>query len=139
MQNDQRDSSDDLATALALAEKLERMLEEEFELLKNQNIEDFEATQAPKSDVLRQLTVLTGVDGPNTADKLGAEWDGFKSKILYCRNLHRRNEILIGRKIDALRGALQSLRVQDPASSVEVYDRLGQVSRGRRTHRYSEA
>jgi len=139
MKNTTQDSSSDLAKALALAETLELMLEDEFELLKNQKIEDFEASQSAKSEVLRELTVLTGVDGPNTADKLGPEWDSFKNKILYCRNLHRRNEILIGRKIDALRGALQSLKVQDPASSVEVYDRLGQLSRNRRTHRYSEA
>ncbi len=134
-----QEKPDNLTLALELADALERMLEEEFEQLKQQNIEGFEATQSSKTELLRQLTSLTGVDSPTSADKLGSEWDGFKSKILQCRDLHRRNEILIGRKIDALRGALQSLRVQDPTSSVEVYDRLGQVSRNRRTRGYSEA
>ena len=134
-----QEKPDNLTLALELADSLERMLEEEFEQLKQQNIEGFEATQSSKTELLRQLTSLTGVDSPTSADKLGSEWDGFKSKILQCRDLHRRNEILIGRKIDALRGALQSLRVQDPTSSVEVYDRLGQVSRNRRTRGYSEA
>ena len=134
-----QEKPDNLTLALELADALERMLEEEFEQLKQQNIEGFEATQSSKTELLRQLTSLTGVDSPTSADKLGSDWDGFKSKILQCRDLHRRNEILIGRKIDALRGALQSLRVQDPTSSVEVYDRLGQVSRNRRTRGYSEA
>jgi flagellar biosynthesis/type III secretory pathway chaperone len=134
-----QEKPDNLTLALELADALERMLEEEFEQLKQQNIEGFEATQSSKTELLRQLTSLTGVDSPTSADKLGSEWDGFKNKILQCRDLHRRNEILIGRKIDALRGALQSLRVQDPTSSVEVYDRLGQVSRNRRTRGYSEA
>jgi flagellar biosynthesis/type III secretory pathway chaperone len=139
MQDSPQATPDNLTLALELADTLERMLEDEFELLKQQKIEDFEATQSSKTDILRQLTSLTGVDSPTAADKLGSQWDGFKSKIMHCRDLHRRNEILIGRKIDALRGALQSLRVQDPASSVEVYDRLGQVSRNRRTRGYSEA
>jgi hypothetical protein len=52
--------------------------------------------------------------------------------MTHCKEMHRRNEVLIVRKIDAIRGALQSLQVQDPASSVEIYDRLGKVSRGGR-------
>jgi flagellar biosynthesis/type III secretory pathway chaperone len=56
-----------------------------------------------------------------------------------CRDMHRRNEVLIGRKIDAIRGALQSLQVQDPASSIEIYDRLGKVNRSRRGRGYSDA
>jgi hypothetical protein len=56
-----------------------------------------------------------------------------------CRDMHRRNEVLIGRKIDAIRGALQSLQVQDPASSVEIYDRLGKLNRVRRGRGYSDA
>jgi hypothetical protein len=53
--------------------------------------------------------------------------------------MHRRNEVLIGRKIDAIRGALQSLQMQDPASSIEIYDRLGKVNRSRRGRGYSDA
>jgi flagellar biosynthesis/type III secretory pathway chaperone len=56
-----------------------------------------------------------------------------------CRDMHRRNEVLIGRKIDAIRGALQSLQMQDPASSIEIYDRLGKVNRSRRGRGYSDA
>jgi hypothetical protein len=56
-----------------------------------------------------------------------------------CRDMHRRNEILILRKLDAIRGALESLNVNDPTSPVEVYDRLGQIKRLRRMRGYSEA
>jgi flagellar biosynthesis/type III secretory pathway chaperone len=59
--------------------------------------------------------------------------------MAHCRDLHRRNEVLITRKIDAIRGALQSLQVEDPSSSVEIYDRLGKVSRVRRGRGYNEA
>jgi flagellar biosynthesis/type III secretory pathway chaperone len=137
-------ASDDLepalAQALVLAQTLEDMLELEFEHLKVQNLDAFEASQSSKNQLLLELTQLAGITGPDSADALDASWDGFKEHMAHCRDLHRRNEVLIGRKIDAIRGALQSLQVLDPASSVEIYDRLGKVSRGRRGGRgYSEA
>ena len=121
-----------LEQALALAQTLEDMLEAEFEHLKVQNLDAFEASQESKNQLLLQLAALAGIVGPDSADELGPEWDGFKAHMAHCRDMHRRNEILIGRKIDAIRGALQSLQLQDPASSVEIYDRLGKLSRVRR-------
>jgi flagellar biosynthesis/type III secretory pathway chaperone len=121
-----------LEQALALAQTLDDMLELEFEQLKAQNLDAFEASQATKNELLQQLATLAGIQGPASADELGPEWDGFKEHMAHCRDMHRRNEVLIARKIDAIRGALQSLQVQDPASSVEIYDRLGKVSRGGR-------
>jgi flagellar biosynthesis/type III secretory pathway chaperone len=117
---------------MALVKTLQDMLEQEFEHLKAQNLDAFEASQAAKNELLQQLAELAGIDGPDAADALGPQWDGFKEHMAHCRDMHRRNEVLIVRKIDAIRGALQSLQVQDPTSSVEIYDRLGKVSRGQR-------
>jgi flagellar biosynthesis/type III secretory pathway chaperone len=130
-----------LEQALALAQTLQDMLELEFEQLKVQNLDAFEASQASKNELLQQLAQLAGIHGPDTADALGPEWDGFKEHMAHCRDMHRRNEVLIVRKIDAIRGALQSMQIQDAASSVEIYDRLGKVSRvGKRGGRgYAEA
>ena len=129
-----------LEQALALAKTLEDMLEREFEQLKVQDLDAFEASQNTKNELLQQLAQLAGIHGPESADALCPEWDGFKEHMAHCRDMHRRNEVLIGRKIDAIRGALQSLQVQDPTSSVEIYDRLGKVSRGgRRGRGYAEA
>lgn len=129
-----------LEQALTLAKTLEEMLEREFEQLKVQDLDAFEASQSTKNELLQQLAQLAGIQGPDSADALGPEWDGFKAHMAHCRDMHRRNEVLIGRKVDAIRGALQSLQVQDPTSSVEIYDRLGKVSRGRRGGRgYTDA
>jgi flagellar biosynthesis/type III secretory pathway chaperone len=134
-------SASSLEQALALAQTLQDMLELEFEQLKVQNLDAFEASQASKNELLQQLAELAGIHGPDTADALGPEWDGFKEHMAHCRDMHRRNEVLIVRKIDAIRGALQSMQIQDAASSVEIYDRLGKVSRvGKRGGRgYAEA
>lgn len=130
---------DTVSTALAAASSLEQLLESEFDQLKAQNLDAFEATQARKNALLQELTRLAGIEGPESADALGPEWDGFKEHMMHCRDLHRRNEVLIHRKIEAIRGALQSLQVEDPASSVEIYDRLGKLSRARRGRGYSDA
>jgi len=88
----------ELEQALALTQMLEAMLEDEFELLKAQKLDDFETLQVSKVELLRQLTQITGIDGPGAADALGHEWDEFKHRMLECRNKHRRNEVLITRK-----------------------------------------
>jgi hypothetical protein len=59
--------------------------------------------------------------------------------MIECRDLHRRNTVLMDRKLEAIRGTLQSLRLQDASSSVEVYDRLGHISRFSRNTGYSDA
>jgi len=125
-------SAEHLAQAEALARELFDMLELEFEQLKAQNLDAFEASQASKNRLLQQLMQLAQISGPDSAESLNSDWYGFKEQITVCRNMHRRNEILISRKIDAIKGALQSLQVFDPASSVEIYDRLGKLSRTRR-------
>jgi flagellar biosynthesis/type III secretory pathway chaperone len=130
---------DAVVQAQALALSLEQMLEQEFEHLKAQNLDAFDAGQASKNVLLQELTQLAGITSPDSADALGPEWDDFKDQMAHCRDLHRRNEVLISRKIDAIRGALQSLQVGDPSSSVEIYDRLGKVSRIRKGRGYSEA
>lgn len=130
---------DAVVQAQALALSLEQMLEQEFEHLKAQNLDAFDAGQASKNDLLQELTQVVGISGPDSADALGPEWDDFKDRMAHCRDLHRRNEVLITRKIDAIRGALQSLQVEDPSSSVEIYDRLGKVSRLRKGRGYNEA
>jgi len=126
--------------AFVLAQSLEELLEQEFEQLKNQQLDEFDAQQDTKNDLLRQLTQLSGVSETRSADDLGPEWDEFRSQMRHCRDLHRRNEILIHRKIDAIRGALQSLQFDDPSSSVDMYDRLGKMARRSRHGRgYTDA
>jgi flagellar biosynthesis/type III secretory pathway chaperone len=125
--------------AQALVDRLEVVLDDEFEALKVQNLDQFEVLLAEKNNILLELSRLTGVKQPDDADKLGAHWNGFRARMMACRDMHRRNEILIMRKLDAIRGALESLNVTDPTSPVEVYDRLGQIKRLRRLRGFTEA
>lgn len=133
------DDSQAVDQAQALVDRLEVVLDDEFEALKVQNLDQFEVLLAEKNNILLELSRLTGVKQPDDADKLGAHWNEFRSRMMSCRDMHRRNEILIMRKLDAIRGALESLNVTDPTSPVEVYDRLGQIKRLRRLRGFTEA
>jgi len=125
--------------AQAYVDRLEVLIEEEFDALKVQNLDLFEVLLNEKNLILAELSRLTGVKQPDDADKLGANWNAFRTRMMACRDLHRRNEILIMRKLDAIRGALESLNVTDPTSPVEIYDRLGQIKRLRRLRGFTEA
>jgi len=128
-----------LPQALACVGELEQLLEQEFEALKAQELDRFEALVQTKTDMLQRLGSITGVQDKADADRLDTSWDGFRAQMQNCRQLHQRNEILLIRKLDAIRGALDSLQMSDPTSSLEVYDRLGKVRRARRSSRgYSE-
>ena len=120
-------------------DRLVNLLDEEFNALKEQDLDAFEELLNEKNHILADLSQLTGVRQPEDADRLGPEWAPFRQRMVICRDMHRRNEILILRKLDAIRGALESLNVNDPTSPVEVYDRLGQIKRLKRMRGYSEA
>ena len=115
---------------------LEALLEEEFESLKVQNLSNFDTINENKNKILKELMALTGIHKPEDAQKLDSRWNEFKDKMRLCRNLHRRSEILVSRKLDAIKGALESMRSGSGSSNVETYDRLGRVRRGRQITGY---
>ena len=112
--------------ALSLAKQLSELLLLEFEALKVQDLDRFEALQPGKNEMLAGLSQLCP-----TAEDLQSlpEFEDLKVLLVDCRDLHRRNAVLIERKLDTIRGTLHSLHTGESGSPVEVYDRLGQVAR----------
>ncbi len=121
--------------ALTLTAQLAQLLALEFEALKSQDLDRFESLQPGKNDLLQELAEKC----PPAQDLQDLpEWENLREMLIECRDLHRRNAILIERKLDTIRGTLNSLRVGDSGSTVEVYDRLGQVARFGRGRGYQE-
>jgi flagellar biosynthesis/type III secretory pathway chaperone len=121
--------------ALFVSDQLVQLLALEFEALKSQDLDRFESLQAGKNDLLAELASLC----PSAEDMQNLpEWDALRESLIECRDMHRRNAVLIERKLDTIRGALHSLRAGDSGSPVEVYDRLGQVARFSRGRGYQE-
>ena len=121
--------------ALFVSDQLVQLLALEFEALKSQDLDRFESLQDGKNDLLTELSALC--PSPEDLQNL-PEWDALRESLIQCRDMHRRNAVLIERKLDTSRGALHSLRAGESGSPVEVYDRLGQVARFSRGRGYQE-
>lgn len=130
------DFSSNVARAQVLATQLAQILELEFQALRKQELDHFEQLQPLKTEMLSEITSLAP---PATLLQNDQEWQDFRANMLICRDLHRRNEVLIERKLESIRGTLQSLRVEEATSPIEVYDRLGQIARFSRTQGYNDA
>ena len=122
-------------SVLSLATQLSKLLLLEFEALKVQDLDRFESLQPGKNDLLAGLAKLC----PSAEDLQNLpEHKELRELLIESRDLHRRNAVLIERKLDTIRGTLHSLHTGETGSPVEVYDRLGQVARFSKGRGYQE-
>lgn len=122
-------SSSNIALAETLAGQLHALLESEFETLRAGTLDTLEDLQSRKMVLLEQLAQVA----PSQAiqdDALPDEWHGFAETARACRHLHQRNETLVMRKLEAVRGALTALQVSGEGLIDETYDRKGRLSWG---------
>jgi flagellar biosynthesis/type III secretory pathway chaperone len=124
------------ALALPVAEQLHQLLDLEFEALKVQDLDLFENLQTGKTDLLAELARICP---DSEALQANPAWQDLKEILVECRDMHRRNAVLIERKLDAIRGALRSLSAGHASSPVEVYDRLGKMARYAKGRGFNEA
>ena len=137
-----KSDTEHLSQTLHKANALKLVLEGEFRALKEQDLPAFESLQTQKLEILNFLSsedllerVKHYTEHSETAAANVSLWDEVMQLISQCRDLHRRNEVLINSKLESIRGALQTIQSPDPLNSVEVYDRLGKIrpSRSRQT------
>jgi len=114
-----------LEQALHHAQELAALLEREFDCLRRSDIDNFEALQATKAQTLGILEKIS--DSARHEFQDSPEWAGFLSRIHACRDAHQRNELLLRRQLEAVRGTLETL-VADANAEPALYDHLGQRS-----------
>tara|TARA_B100001093_G_scaffold447593_1_gene452596 strand:+ start:201 stop:611 length:411 start_codon:yes stop_codon:yes gene_type:complete len=116
---------------------LAALLEEELALLTAGDLDSFEALQSRKAEILGSLSALVPTlsgkvpieEGPDV-DTTIALIDEIKEVLATCRDAHLKNAILIDRKIEATRSALEVLRSSRSVDTGETYDKLGRIKRG---------
>lgn len=114
--------------AAADVERLDEWLQTEFEVLKVRDLESFEALQPQKNAVLEKLAELAA--WASACQPVPEAWRELQERLQSSREAHLRNIQLMQRQLQAVRGTLQALQ-GDKALSVDLYDRLGQMSRPR--------
>ena len=137
---------DHLTQTVHKAQALKHLLDSEFAALKKQDLAAFETLQAQKLEILHFLSseellekITAHTDDQDKAAATVVIWDQVVALMSECRDLHRRNEILINHKLETIRGALKTIQSPDPLNSVEVYDRLGQLRPNRNRNRMGDA
>ena len=133
----QNPSSDLLRDGMHKAHTLSALLQEELALLTAGDLDSFEALQSRKAEVLESLSALmptlsgeVPIEDGSDVDATVALIDDIKEVLATCRDAHLKNAILIDRKIEATRSALEVLRSSRSADTGETYDKLGRIQRG---------
>jgi len=133
----QNPSSDLLRDGIHKAHTLSALLQEELALLTAGDLDSFEALQSRKAEVLESLSALmptlsgeVPIEDGSDVDATVALIDDIKEVLATCRDAHLKNAILIDRKIEATRSALEVLRSSRSADTGETYDKLGRIQRG---------
>ena len=130
-----KDAPDQSTQIRMQLETLEKILEQEFSALKQQDMDSFDRLQPRKIAIMEALGadgVIESITASDTSEKSQSSLEEISSiKILIdrCHELHRRNEILINRKLEAVKGALASLREGSATDDVEVYTKAGGLAK----------
>ena len=128
----------DLITNLASVRRLDSLLTEEFGALKDQKLDVFEALQTEKIDILESLANLNLFEEKMERETMeplinDPTWNEITSILEQCKRSHQRNELLISKQLDSIRGALSALQNQDPTATLELYTKLGKTRATRRS------
>tara|TARA_B100000963_G_scaffold360481_1_gene391526 strand:- start:4824 stop:5222 length:399 start_codon:yes stop_codon:yes gene_type:complete len=126
------------SSAIRFANELHKLLEREFEALRLQDLSEIESIQEKKLPILEYLSSDSVT--ANLSETSGeTEWESFKSIINECKNAHRRNEILVNRRIESIKGALTTVTGQNKDDELEMYDKLGKLSQKKNSKGILEA
>ena len=108
--------------------RLAALLALEFEVLKSRDMAGFEALQEERITILERLSQVA--QWVAVQDAVPVLWQNLQADLQQCKQDHLRNIQLLQRQLQAVKGALQALQGES-AATVDLYDRLGQVSRRR--------
>ena len=110
--------------------RLLEILEAEFKLLQTDNLDGFETLQAEKQVIVEALSEKLApaeIDADYNIADVDSDDSNVKSMLAMCRDYHIRNGILLEKKIEANKNALNILRSSRHSEEVETYDKLGNV------------
>ena len=110
--------------------RLLEILEAEFTLLQTDNLDGFETLQAEKQVIVEALSeklTPADIDDDYNVEDGDSDDSNVKSMLAMCRDYHIRNGILLEKKIEVNKNALNILRSSRHSDEVETYDKLGKV------------
>ncbi len=133
----------ELESLCAEVSQFSALLDEEFEAMKAQDLARLEALQPVKERALAQLgdvrfrrvqAQLSAGEAAGLPVAVTEKWARLIEAAETIKGSLARNEVLISRKLTVVREALQTLYQTGSREGVQLYDRLGRLTRpGRRS------
>lgn len=125
----------DIAKAQQEISELHRLLEKEFDALKDQKIDLFEKYQAEKNEILTSISESGLLEELQSLSNQSEDYDAhtrnldiLHKKISECSKLQSRNEVLIRHKLIAIRETIDSFTIPNNPLA-ETYDSLGTMKK----------
>lgn len=115
--------------------ELHRLLEKEFDALKDQKIDLFEKYQTEKNEILTSISESGLLEELQSLSNQSEDYDAhtrnldiLHKKISECSKLQSRNEVLIRHKLIAIRETIDSFTIPNNPLA-ETYDSLGTMKK----------
>ena len=115
--------------------ELHRLLEKEFDALKDQKIDMFEKYQAEKNEILTSISESGLLEELQSLSNKSEDYDEhtktldiLHKNISECSKLQSRNEVLIRHKLIAIRETIDSFTIPNNPLA-ETYDSLGTMKK----------
>jgi flagellar biosynthesis/type III secretory pathway chaperone len=113
---------------------LEEVLQQEFILLKNQDMESFDALHWRKEAIIARITgvnleaCMTILKDVNVSMEVKSSWSSVEELGAHCKKLQKRNEVLIDKKLSVVTEALNTLRYPHGDSPQNFYSSKGKLT-----------
>lgn len=118
--------SETASQVLDTARRLQRLLEQEFDALRNRDLAQLEKLTETREALLTQLLYFRRTQ---ESQWKAPPFEAARTLVAECQDLHKRNELLLARQLDGIRRTLGAL--QKSSDDEDLYDRLGQLARRR--------
>ena len=125
----------DITKAQQEISELHRLLEKEFDALKDQKIDLFEKYQVEKNEILTSISESGLLEELQSLSNQSEDYDEhtktldiLHKNISECSKLQSRNEVLIRHKLIAIRETIDSFTIPNNPLA-ETYDSLGTMKK----------
>lgn len=127
MQDEPHFSAPSIQRCNELVSSLSILLDEEFDLLTEKNLESVENVQATKFSLMQDiLKIRENIDSEQLSKATLPIFEKLQATLTECRDKHLRNDLLLKKQIEITKSLLNVItrRNEDQAS---VYDKLGRL------------
>ena len=113
---------------------LEEVLEQEFVVLKNQDMDSFDALHARKEAIIARISgvnfdaCMAILKDDNVSMEIKSSWSSVEELGSHCRKLQKRNEVPIDKKLSVVTEALNALRYPHGDSPQNFYSPKGKLT-----------